>query len=52
VCLVIGDQEVQSQQVQVKDLAAHSQELCAPRRRGSHVARILASAPKVNEAAR
>src|SRR5262249_27232936 len=29
VCLVIGDSEAQSQQVQIKDLASHSQELCA-----------------------
>ncbi len=52
VCLVIGDSEVQTQQVQVKDLAAHSQELCARADVLSTVTRILASAPKVNEAAR
>jgi histidyl-tRNA synthetase len=52
VCLVIGDQEVDSQQVQVKDLASHSQELCARADVVRTVARILASAPKVNEAAR
>jgi histidyl-tRNA synthetase len=52
VCLVIGDSEVQSQQVQVKDLASHSQELCARADVLSTVTRILASAPKVNEAAR
>ena len=52
VCLVIGDAEVNSQQVQVKDLAAHSQELCARADVVRTVARILASAPKVNEAAR
>jgi len=52
VCLVIGDTEAQSQQVQVKDLASHSQELCARADVLSTVARIMASAPKVNEAAR
>jgi len=52
VCLVIGDAEVNSQQVQVKDLASHSQELCSRADVLSTVARILASAPKVNEAAR
>jgi histidyl-tRNA synthetase len=52
VCLVIGDSEAQSQQVQVKDLASHSQELCARADVLSTVARVLASAPKVNEAAR
>ena len=52
VCLVLGDSEVQSQQVQVKDLASHSQELCARADVLGTVTRILASAPKVNEAAR
>src|SRR3954469_14156343 len=52
VCLVIGDSEVQSQQVQVKDLASHSQELCARTDVLRTVERIMASAPKVNEAAR
>jgi histidyl-tRNA synthetase len=52
VCLVIGDSEAQSQQVQVKDLASHSQELCPRADVLSVVARILASAPKVSEAAR
>jgi histidyl-tRNA synthetase len=51
-CLVIGDSEVESKQVQVKDLASHSQELCPRADVLSTVARILASAPKVNEAAR
>ena len=50
VCLVIGDSEVESQQVQVKDLASHSQELCPRADTLSVVRRILASAPKVNEA--
>jgi histidyl-tRNA synthetase len=52
VCLVIGDSEVQSQQVQVKDLASHSQELCPRADVLSVVTRVMASAPKVNEAAR
>jgi histidyl-tRNA synthetase len=52
VCLVIGDAEVQAQQVQIKDLAAHSQELCARGDVVSKVSQILASAPKANEAAR
>lgn len=52
VCLVLGDTEVQNQQVQVKDLASHSQELCPRADVLSTVQRILASAPKVNEAAR
>jgi len=52
VCLVIGDSEVESAQVQVKDLASHSQELVAQADVIDAVAKILASAPKVNEAAR
>jgi histidyl-tRNA synthetase len=52
VCLVIGDSEVQAKQVQVKDLAAHSQELCGRADVVAAVARVLASAPKVNEDAR
>lgn len=52
VCLVLGDSEVQSQQVQVKDLAAHSQTLCARADIVSAVAQILASTPNVSEAAR
>lgn len=51
-CLVIGDSEVESKQVQIKDLASHSQELCPRSDVVSTVARMLASAPKVNEAAR
>jgi histidyl-tRNA synthetase len=52
VCLVLGDSEVQSGQVQVKDLPSHTQEMCG---RGDIVAtvqRIMASAPKVSEASR
>jgi histidyl-tRNA synthetase len=52
VCLVIGDSEVQSQTVQVKDLASHTQELCARADVLATVKGILASAPKVNEDAR
>jgi len=52
VCLVIGDSEVESAQVQVKDLAAHSQELVPQADVIDAVRKILASAPKVNEAAR
>jgi histidyl-tRNA synthetase len=52
VCLVIGDSEVSAQQVQVKDLASHSQELCARADVVATVARLLASTPKVSEAAR
>jgi histidyl-tRNA synthetase len=51
-CLVIGDSEVESKQVQVKDLASHSQELCPRADVLGTVSRILASAPKVNEATR
>jgi len=51
VCLVIGESELTSGQVQVKDLASHSQELCARADVVSTVARLLASAPKVSEAA-
>jgi histidyl-tRNA synthetase len=49
---VIGDSEVQSKQVQVKDLAAHSQELVGRADVVATVAKLLASAPKVSEAAR
>jgi histidyl-tRNA synthetase len=52
VCLVIGDSELEAGQVQVKDLASHSQELCARAEVVTLVTKILASAPKVNEAAR
>ena len=52
VCLVLGDAEVDGGQVQVKDLASHSQTLCPRAEVSSLVASILASAPKVNEAAR
>ncbi|HVY27168.1 MAG TPA: histidine--tRNA ligase [Polyangiaceae bacterium] len=52
VCLVLGDSEVQSQQVQVKDLPSHTQELCNRADVVSVVKGILASAPKVSEAAR
>jgi histidyl-tRNA synthetase len=51
-CLVIGDTELQSKQVQVKDLASHSQELCGRSDVVGAVQRLLASAPKVNEDAR
>jgi histidyl-tRNA synthetase len=50
VCLVIGDSEVQSKQVQVKDLASHTQEICARADVLSAVSKVLASAPKVSEA--
>jgi histidyl-tRNA synthetase len=52
VCLVIGDTEVQSQQVQVKDLASHSQETCGRADVIGVVKGVLASAPKASEAAR
>jgi histidyl-tRNA synthetase len=52
VCLVIGDSEAESGQVQLKDLASHSQELCPRADVVSAVAKVLASAPKVSEAAR
>jgi len=52
VCLVLGDSEVETDQVQIKDLASHSQSLCPRADVLSRVAAILASAPKVNEAAR
>lgn len=52
VCLVLGDSEVESGQVQIKDLASHSQALCPRADVVETVARILASAPKANEAAR
>jgi len=51
-CLVIGDSEAESGQVQVKDLASHSQELCPRADVVSAVTKVLASAPKVSEAAR
>jgi histidyl-tRNA synthetase len=52
VCLVLGDSEIESQQVQVKDLPSHTQEMCARADVVATVQRILASAPKRNEAAR
>jgi histidyl-tRNA synthetase len=50
VCLVIGDSEVQSKQVQVKDLASHTQEMCARSEVLSAVSKVLASTPKPSEA--
>lgn len=52
VCLVIGDAEVDARQVQVKDLAEHSQLLCPRADVVSAVQRILASPPKADEAPR
>ena len=52
VCLVIGDSEMQAKQVQVKDLAQHSQELCGRADVVGTVERILASPAKVSEDAR
>jgi histidyl-tRNA synthetase len=49
-CLVIGDSEVQSKQVQVKDLASHTQELCARADVVSVVTELLSSTPKPSEA--
>ncbi len=49
-CLVIGDSEVQSKQVQVKDLASHTQELCGRAEVVSTVENLLQSAPKPSEA--
>ena len=51
-CLVIGDAEAESGQVQLKDLASHSQETCALADVVSAVTKVLASAPKLSEAAR
>ncbi|HKY37937.1 MAG TPA: histidine--tRNA ligase [Polyangiaceae bacterium] len=50
VCLVIGDSEVQAKQVQVKDLASHTQELCPRAEVVSKVLGLLASAPQPSEA--
>jgi histidyl-tRNA synthetase len=50
VCLVIGDAEVQSKQVQLKDLASHTQELCGLADVVGAVGKVMASAPKPNEA--
>jgi histidyl-tRNA synthetase len=52
VCLVIGDSELQTKQVQVKDLAQHTQELCGRADVVGTVERILATAAKVSEDAR
>src|SRR4051812_13607919 len=52
VCLVIGDAEAESGQVQLKDLASHSQETCALTDVVSAVTKVLASASKLSEAAR
>jgi histidyl-tRNA synthetase len=51
-CLVIGDAEAESGQLQLKDLASHSQATCARADVVRSVAELLASAPKANEAAR
>jgi histidyl-tRNA synthetase len=51
-CLVIGDAEVESGQLQLKDLASHTQVLCPRADVVRAVTELLASAPKVNEAAR
>ncbi|HEY6077247.1 MAG TPA: histidine--tRNA ligase [Polyangiaceae bacterium] len=52
-CLVIGDAEVQQKQVQVKDLAAHTQQLCPRTDVVATVAQLLASPlPQTSEAAR
>jgi histidyl-tRNA synthetase len=50
VCLVLGDSEVQAQQVQVKDLASHTQELYPRADVVSKVLGLLASAPQPSEA--
>jgi histidyl-tRNA synthetase len=52
VCLVIGDSEAASGQVQLKDLASHSQTSCAKEAVVTEVAKVLASEPKPSEAAR
>jgi histidyl-tRNA synthetase len=49
-CLVIGDSEVQARQVQVKDLASHTQELCGRDQVVEVVKALLASAPQPPEA--
>jgi histidyl-tRNA synthetase len=48
-CLVIGDAEVQAQQVQLKDLASHTQELCRRADVVAAVQRLLTTPPKVSE---
>lgn len=50
VCLVLGESEVQAKQVQLKDLASHSQQVCARAEVLSAVARVLASAPQPGQA--
>ena len=50
VCLVIGDAEVQAKQVQLKDLASHTQELCGWADVLGAVSKVMASAPKPSEA--
>jgi histidyl-tRNA synthetase len=50
VCLVIGDSEIQARQVQVKDLASHTQELCARADVVGAVERLLATPPQPSEA--
>jgi histidyl-tRNA synthetase len=45
VCLVLGDSEVQQKQVQVKDLAARTQQQCSRSDVVATVAQLLASAP-------
>ncbi len=52
VCLVIGDSEVEAKQVQIKDLASHTQELCPRADVVSAVSRVMASQPQASEAAR
>lgn len=42
-CLVLGDAEVEAGQVQVKDLAAHSQQLCTRGEVVGVVERLLSS---------
>jgi histidyl-tRNA synthetase len=50
VCLVIGDAEVQSKQVQLKDLASHTQEMCGWADVLGAVSKVMASDPKPSEA--
>jgi histidyl-tRNA synthetase len=50
VCLVLGDSEVQAKQVQLKDLASHTQQVCSRAEVVNKVLGVLASAPQPSEA--